>query len=80
MVSIPKSVLESSFNYSNEGVISVTAGRFPGASDEPLHSLLSLQGLIWDANPLEVAQPPLQSSSLLRPIRSKNQMSVLTFW
>jgi hypothetical protein len=46
-----------------------TSGRFPfrlgaflGASDEPLHSLCSLQGLICDADPQGVAQSPLQST------------------
>jgi len=41
-------------------------GAFLGASDEPLHSLCSLQGLICDANPQGVAQPPLQSTNIQR--------------
>ncbi|TQR30255.1 hypothetical protein C7Y47_16005 [Lysinibacillus sphaericus] len=40
------------------------AQSFLGASDEPLHSLRSLQGLICDANPRGVAQSPLQSTYL----------------
>ncbi len=44
-------------------------GRFPyrqrpfqGASDGPLHSLRSLQGLTYDANPLGVTLAPLQTT------------------
>jgi len=38
-------------------------GAFLGASDEPLHSRCSLQGLICDASPQGVAQSPLQSTT-----------------
>jgi len=64
--------------HQNVWLISVPAGRFVaaatlalrfrteqsflGASDEPLHSRCSLQGLICDADPQGVAQPPLQST------------------
>ena len=47
-----------------------TEQSFQGASDEPLHSRCSLQGLICDANPLGVAQSPLQSTSI-QPIYFK---------
>ncbi|MBG9453923.1 hypothetical protein ABE61_07445 [Lysinibacillus sphaericus] len=68
----------------NKGFISVPTGRFVaaaslslrfrteqsflGASDEPLHSLCSLQGLICDADPQGVAQSPLQSTNAQRCI------------
>jgi len=50
VVSCAETTLFYGSSTKNEGVISFPAGYFPGASDEPLYSRCSLQGLICDAN------------------------------
>jgi len=59
-------------NHHNERLISVPAGRFVADASlshraelswgRPMSRFASLQGLICDANPQGVAQPPLQST------------------
>ena len=47
-----------------ERLISVPPASFPGASDEPLHSLSFAPGLLCDAKSLGVTLAPLQSTIL----------------